>query len=896
MSSSRASLAGVVVIAVALAPAVGFERVYDLSFRVRQPDPLAAPSNQPPVTTPLPLRLVDSGGVGIPLDAWGSDYSHDRRAFRRVILEDPPYVDAAEFARVERDWRLHVERMLEYGNNAIAVPLLLELMDFDRVRLPDGSPAVYDADSDFRARHAAVRRSFAPLFDWTAKRGMQVFLDADMPSLTAPLAGYLRALAPAGGALGIDTADAAVWDVYRAGLDELFDTIPSIAGLVVRFGEGGDLYNTRGWPYRSEMAVRTPAALRAMLRGLLPAFESDGRTLVLRSWTVGVGAVGRLHLDPRVYDAVLGDIDSPALVVSTKFTAGDFFSYLPLNPTLAGGRHRRLIELQARPEFEGFAAFPNFLGEEHGRALRSLRARNPRIAGTYLFTQFGGPLRAGPRTLYLLHGFWAWSDANVYVASRLAVDPAADVTGLARQWAARTFGDDPRLVDAIAAMLADTRTAVLRGFYVRPFAELEVRVPGLELPPLMWVFEWDVIGGWHSLLSVVYRGSRDEIDAAVDEGYAAAAAVRRAQQRLQAAFEAVPAGTGGDVRRRTLRSLEYQATLFDVLAAWRQAFLSYYHWLETGDTRSWAAWRDGRARFEVAADRHAAQFGRDPDFPAFDLTSAARAISVADRTMSVRAAAAVLLAALVLLAASRSSVGRLMRTTAIAPWRLARTSVEPRAALGMMLVSLTVAGFIAATLTGFMALQLAAASTMLLGAVAVAFDGAATWRGGSRRRGRLVVAACGSILPAAAALLGTIAYLGPLGVWHWFWTLPAFRLAVVTLVCASALWTAFVLLSVRAGHGWHGRMAGALTAAGVALLAAALLLPDGAAAFRALDRPLNFAPATGTMLFALRTYAGVNVEVGGWLSLSGAVLLLAGMGLSLTRLRPASRRPGPASP
>ena len=106
--------------------------------------------------------------------------------------------------------------------------------------------------------------------------------------------------------------------------------------------------------------------------GCLPLFESRGKTLVLRSWTVGVGQIGRLHIDPRVYEAVLGDIDSRALVVSTKFTAGDFFSHLPLNPTLFGGRHRRIVELQAKPEFEGFGAFPNFLGEEHARALRVL--------------------------------------------------------------------------------------------------------------------------------------------------------------------------------------------------------------------------------------------------------------------------------------------------------------------------------------------------------------------------------------------------------------------------------------------------------------------------------------------------------------------------------------------
>jgi hypothetical protein len=896
MSSSTALRAGIIAVTVAIATALAFERVYDVSFRVRPPDPLdiAADQRSRGAMPPLALRLVDSGGVGIPLDAWGSDYSHDRRAFRHVILERPPYIDADEFARVERDWRLYVERMLEYGNNAIAVPLLLEFIDFDRVRRPDGSPAVYGADSEFRARHAAVRRYFGPLFDWTAKRGMRVFLDADMLSLTAPLADYLREQAPDRGRAAIDTANPAVWDVYRAGLEELFDEVPSITGLVVRFGEGGDLYNTSGWPYRSEMAVRTPAALRAMLRGLLPVFESTGRTYVLRSWTVGVGPLGRLHVDPRIYQTVLGDIDSPALVVSTKFTAGDFFSYLPLNPTLAAGRHRRLIELQARPEFEGAAAFPDFLGEEYAHALRALRARNPRIAGTYVFTQFGGPLRAGPRTLYPLLGFWRWSDANVYVASRLAADPDADVTQLTRQWAARTFGGDMRVVDAVVGALSETRAAVLQGFYIRPFAEHEVHVPGLELPPLMWVFEWDMIGGWHSLLSIVYRGIGEEVDAAVDEGYAATNAVRRAREHLQAAFAAAPPGGCADVCGGALRSLEYQETLFDALAAWRQAFLSYYHWLDTGDTRSWDAWREGRARFERAAGRHVAEFGHDLDFPAFDFTSATRAVAMAGRTTLARTTAGALLVVIVIIVAVPSAAGRLMLTTAVAPWRLARTAVDLRSVIAVTLVSLTIVGLIAATLTGFTAPELGAASALMLGVCALVFDGAATWPAGGRGRGRLLVSACGSVLPAAAVLLGTIAYLGPLGVWYRFWTLPAFRVTLLTVACASVLWTVFVLLSVRAGDGWRGRIAGALSAAGVALVTLAWLVPDGTVLLRALDRPLNLAPATDTMLFALRTYAGVNLEFNRWLSLPGAVLLMAGIVLSLTR-RTADRRAAPAS-
>src|SRR5215471_6590340 len=226
-----------------LAAALAFERVYDIRIRTRPPDPLAAAADaarDAPARAPLTLRLVDSGGVGIPLDAWGKDYSHDRRIFHDAILERSPYVDARAFGRIETEWRAYVERMLQYGNNAISVPLLLELVDFDRVT-PGGqaSGAVYDAASPFRARHAAIRGSFEPLFEWTDRQGMQVFLESDMLTLTSPLAAYLRRLAPDASPVGIDASNPAVWDVYRKGLEELFEKLPAVKGLVIRFGEGG---------------------------------------------------------------------------------------------------------------------------------------------------------------------------------------------------------------------------------------------------------------------------------------------------------------------------------------------------------------------------------------------------------------------------------------------------------------------------------------------------------------------------------------------------------------------------------------------------------------------------------------------------------------------------------
>jgi hypothetical protein len=886
MRGVKPIVAGVLTTGLALVAVLAFESFYDIRVGPRRAGIQAESIPALREGAPLPLRLVDSGGVGVPLAGWGTDYLHDQRAFREAILKDPPYVDEAAFQRLDRQWRAYVNRMLEYGNNAIAIPLLLELIDFD---------TVYERGSPFLARHAVVRRHFAPLLEWTARRGMQVFLSADMLTLTPPLSRYLRGLAPGSNAAGIDASDPAVWAVYRGGLQELFDAMPSIEGLVIRVGEAGALYNTAGWEYRSEIAVRDAGSLKAMLGGLLPLFEARGKTLVLRSWTVGVGKIGRLHIDPRVYEAALGDIDSPALIVSTKFTAGDFFSYLPLNPTLLGGRHRRIVELQARPEFEGFGAFPNFLGEEHAHALRVLTAANPRIVGIYVWSQLGGPLRAGPRSLYPLHGFWLWTDVNVYVASRLALDRQSDVNQLVRRWAAERFGGDSEVASAVAGLLTATRDAVRKGFYIRPFAEREVRVRGLEIPPLMWIFEWDRLGGWHSLLSLVYRGARDEVDVAIEEGEASAAAVRRSRQALVSALAAVGADTCGSICDDVRRSLEYQETLFDALAAWRLAFLSYYRWLETGDAEAWARWTAGRSAFESAATRHADRFGTDPDFPAFDLASARQAIAVAGRGAWIRVAASGMLIGVgLLLGVGRltsrrptgtldlaARIGHVLWTASAAPWRLAERPSDPRASLAAAAIGLLLVGFLAGALAGFTTAWIAAGALLIAGSVGLALESTALPHEG---RGRLLVAAVGSSIPASMALLALVAYRGPLGFWHGFWISPAIRMTVVAILIGTLLWVVVAMSAAGAG-GWYRRVGGSLASLGVGLLVATILLPDWVDVLRFLDRPLNFAPATETMIIALQTYVSVSLDSGAMPWLLGALAL--GGGLALKRRAPA---------
>ncbi|MGL4256169.1 MAG: hypothetical protein ACRCSL_07520, partial [Microbacterium sp.] len=407
--------------------------IYDLAYQVRTAQPVAARLGEE-VTSRLPFRMVDMGAVGVEPDpaAWepGTNYSLASEAFAKVLLPEAPYIDEAALDEAFADFDEFVRHSLANGYNAVAFPGFIEFVAFDEV----AEGEVYTPGDEHRAQALALRDAFGPFWQHADDLGMDVFLRTDMLTLTTPLEDYL---VDTFGSL--DTENPELWDVYAAGLDELYAAEPALDGILIRIGEAGEVYDVEGWDYYSQLAVRTPEAVRTMLTTLSAQAEASDREVIFRTWSVGVGAVGDMHTNPESYEEVLGGIDSPALIVSTKYTLGDFYSWLPLNDTLEQGEQRRIVEFQSRREFENFGAFPNDLGREYQWALQTLLAANPNIEGVWVWTQDGGPWRAGPMTLYLKAGFWQLYELDTVVAAALARDPETDVADVTAGWARQWF-------------------------------------------------------------------------------------------------------------------------------------------------------------------------------------------------------------------------------------------------------------------------------------------------------------------------------------------------------------------------------------------------------------------------------------------------------------------------
>lgn len=734
----------------------------------------------------LGLRLTDVGAVGLdddPARFAVDDYSLNSDVVGQAVLPDAPWVDQDAVREIEQQFHALVDHAAAQGYNGVVVQGFLEYVTFADVGVyPQGDPHV--------ARAEAMVRAFGPVWRYAHDMGMKVYLMTDMLAVDPPLEAYLERTVG-----GLDTTSPELWSVYQAGLQELFTSMPFLDGLMVRIGEGGSAYQLPGWDYSSKVAVTTPQAVRAMLRAFLETAGGTGRDVIFRSWTVGLGAVGDLHTNPDSYDEVLGGLDDPHLVVSTKIVAGDFYSHLPINPTLRVGDQRRIVEVQARREFEGQGALPDDLGDLMQRALVDVLAANPHVEGVWNWSQTGGPLYAGPRALYLRDGFWQLWDLNSYLAARLAADPDASVPAARADWVRQTFSADPDTVAAISKAYALSREAITQGLYIGPFADKSVKALGLEPPPMMWIFEWDIVSGDSATFDSIYAFTRGRVDEAVAEGHAAVATAARMRDLI--------AGTSADSwldagrREAFLAALDYQHDLLVTLDAYRETVLRHAQWLDTGSAEARAASRAAQVRFADARAAHDARYGDDLALPAFNFTAADLGLDRADRgdatTWAARGLLLVTLTALALGAWSRRprfpghrALG-LLWTGGTRPWRLTGAEDRPGLADRVVLVALPAFALLAsrAAYGWFLApvhVVITVGAWLVFALVVCAF-------GAGRRAWWALLAAVGGVaLLRTALLLAVLSWRGPGRYWFGFWTLPGQRAVYVTVAFAAFCW------------------------------------------------------------------------------------------------------------
>ncbi len=467
-----------------------------------------------------PLHIIDAIGPFF--------RGYDRRVINwsKIPWDHVGRQGAAWWEQVCRDLNVLARQAASWGFNTVSIDDVAHLALHDMVE-----PEVRRRIERYRVE---MRRCFAVL----KKAGLDIHVTMDVFSATPWLKKSLRiARKPV--------------NAYLAELLERFLTdFPEVSGIIVRIGEsdGKDVKDD----FHSHLVIQTPEQAREFLLALLPTFEKHGRRMVFRTWTVGAYPIGDLMWHRDTFARVFDGIVSSALVVSMKYGESDFFRYLPLNRNFFRTSLPKIVELQARREYEGCGEYPSPIGwmyEEYARELR--QAEN--VIGCMVWCQTGGWVPF--RRLAFLDAEAVWTDLNTFVTIRVMKE------GALVEDAVRAFARERRLADADALLellrLADECIREL--LYIEEYARQKLFFRRVRIPPMLQVY-WGNIFVSHSLRRLLRFFVRD-----------ADAALRSARRCLDNLDRMIPLAERAGV---PVADIEYMRDTFRLLALSREYYFA----------------------------------------------------------------------------------------------------------------------------------------------------------------------------------------------------------------------------------------------------------------------------------------------------------------------------------
>jgi hypothetical protein len=408
-----------------------------------------------------------------------------------AYLENDGALQRTLFPAIRSEFRIICQRAREAGFNALSVDDLAHL--FDHPDYPAG----------LRQRINAYQDEFSALFTIAAEYGLAVYVTTDImfhhPAIDARCGRRTSRLSR----------------FMAEAMADLFDRFPQVKGIISRIGESDGL-DVEG-DFHSRLTIRTPRQARKWLRTLLPVFEQYDRTWIFRTWSVGAYRVGDLIWNRDTLRSIFDGISSRHLVLSMKHGESDFFRYLQVNKNLFRGELPRMIEVQARREYEGAGEYPSFIGSEIAR-FRDALSGQQNLCGMMVWCQTGGWIRFRRRTF--LEPAGRWNEINTWCAIRIFKD-GLTARAAVESWAAHYAPAlDPDKLFRLLTLSSEVVTDLL---YVDEFARRKVFFRRLRVPPMLSVY-WDHVIVNHSMRQIM-RCFVNDGEAVVRRGYDALARI-----------------------------------------------------------------------------------------------------------------------------------------------------------------------------------------------------------------------------------------------------------------------------------------------------------------------------------------------------------------------------------
>src|SRR5665213_2172592 len=287
------------------------------------------------------------------------------------------------------------------------------------------------------------------------------------------------------GGLGTaDPLDPAVRAWWRAKADEIYQLIPDFGGFLVKA-------NSEGQPGPQDYGRSHADGANMLAEALAP----HGGVVMWRAFVYS-----QQQTDDRAKQAYteftpLDGSFRDNVLLQVKNGPIDFQPREPFHPLFGAMPGTPLaMEVEITKEYLGFNTHLVFLGTMWEEVLRSdTYARGP---GSTVARVVEG--RLDRHALSAIAGVsnigndrnWCGSQfdqANWYAFGRLAWDPELSAKSIAEDWVGMTFGNDPRLVAAVTAMMIGSRQAAVD--YMTPLGLHHLMGTGAHYGPAPWVHD-----------------------------------------------------------------------------------------------------------------------------------------------------------------------------------------------------------------------------------------------------------------------------------------------------------------------------------------------------------------------------------------------------------------------
>ena len=300
--------------------------------------------------------------------------------------------------------------------------------------------------------------------------GIKVYL---APRFTAPMElGRLKSA---------DPKDPAVRRWWRDKVDEIYRYIPDFGGFVVKA-------NSEGQPGPQDYQRSHADGANLFAEALAP----HGGVVIWRAF-VYASRQGEdrakqafedfAPLDGQFRDNVLVQVKNGAIDFQPREPAHPLFGAMPKTPLV--------LEVQITKEYLGFGTHLAYLGPLYEEALRfDTFAQGPgSTVAQVIDGSLQGHARSGIAGVSNVGANRNWTgstfdQANWYVFGRLAWDASQSSRAIAEEWVRMTLSSDSRFVAPVAALMMESREAVVN--YMTPLGLAHLMAAGHHYGPGAW--------------------------------------------------------------------------------------------------------------------------------------------------------------------------------------------------------------------------------------------------------------------------------------------------------------------------------------------------------------------------------------------------------------------------